>query len=145
MATTVQVPFRIIHACSSATSRKETDQDEIAPLSRRTSRAHAIANRAMNADLVGWVSSAILLATLIRQVHTQWKSERAEGLSRWLFVGQVTASAGFATYSWLLQNWVFFATNIALLLTAIAGEVIYLRNLRREQRKKHSVAAEDAH
>ena len=52
-------------------------------------------------------------------------------VSRWLFVGQVAASAGFALYSWLLSNWVFLVTNLALLLTALAGEVIYLRNRRR--------------
>jgi hypothetical protein len=53
------------------------------------------------------------------------------GISPWLFVGQLAASAGFAIYSWLVANWVFLCTNIALLLTALAGEAIYLRNRRR--------------
>ena len=49
-------------------------------------------------------------------------------MSRWLFVGQVTASVGFTLYSLLLGNWVFASSNIALLVTAIAGEAIYIRN-----------------
>jgi MtN3 and saliva related transmembrane protein len=85
----------------------------------------------MGADIIGWAASAILLLTLVRQVYTQWRSEQAEGVSRWLFVGQITASLGFAIYSWLLQNWVFLFTNVALLVTALAGEAIYLRNRRR--------------
>jgi uncharacterized protein with PQ loop repeat len=82
-------------------------------------------------ELIGWVSSLILLATLGRQVYTQWRSKTAAGVSRWLFVGQLAASSGFALYSWLLGNWVFLATNIALLATAIAGEVIYISNKQR--------------
>jgi MtN3 and saliva related transmembrane protein len=82
-------------------------------------------------ELIGWVSSLVLLATLMRQVYTQWQSRTAAGVSRWLFVGQLAASTGFALYSWLLGNWVFLVTNIALLATAIAGEVIYLANKER--------------
>jgi len=82
------------------------------------------------ADWIGWLSSAILLATLVRQVYSQWKSRAVTGLSRWLFIGQLSASAGFAVYSVLLRNWVFASSNIAILVTAIAGEIIYLRNKR---------------
>lgn len=82
-------------------------------------------------DLIGWAASAILLATLIRQAYVQWQTEDTRGISSWLFIGQLTASAGFALYSWLLQNWVFFFANLALCLTAIAGQIIYRRNLRR--------------
>jgi len=79
-------------------------------------------------DMIGWVSSAILLATLLRQVYTQWRERSTQGVSRWLFVGQLAASCGFLVYSVLLANWVFAFTNAALLLTAVAGEIIYLRN-----------------
>jgi MtN3 and saliva related transmembrane protein len=58
----------------------------------------------------------ILLATLIRQVPTQWKSHDVSGVSRWLFIGQVTASAGFTIYSLLLRNWVYATSNIAILI-----------------------------
>jgi hypothetical protein len=85
----------------------------------------------MTAHVIGWLSSAVLLLTLGRQVMTQWRSGATIGVSRWLFLGQVAASSGFAVYSWLLQNWVFLVTNVALLLTALAGEAIYLHNRRR--------------
>jgi MtN3 and saliva related transmembrane protein len=79
-------------------------------------------------DLIGWLSSAVLLATIGRQVFTQWRTRSATGVSRWLFVGQLTASTGFAIYSYLLHNWVFLVSNLALLVTAVAGEIIYLKN-----------------
>ena len=87
----------------------------------------------MAATWIGWASSAILLSTLIRQVYTQWKSHEVNGVSRWLFIGQVTASVGFTIYSLLLQNWVFASSNIAILMTATAGEAIYLRNKRAQR------------
>jgi uncharacterized protein with PQ loop repeat len=87
----------------------------------------------MLTELIGWVSSAILLTTLLRQVHTQWRTRSTAGVSRWLFIGQLTASLGFATYSILLHNWVFAVTNIALLVTAVCGQLIYLRNRRLQQ------------
>jgi MtN3 and saliva related transmembrane protein len=79
-------------------------------------------------DLIGWGSSAVLLATIGRQVFSQWRSRSAAGVSRWLFIGQLAASTGFALYSYLLHNWVFLVSNLALLLTAVVGEVIYLKN-----------------
>jgi uncharacterized protein with PQ loop repeat len=81
-------------------------------------------------DAIGWLSSAILLATLARQVHTQWRSRSTEGVSSWLFRGQLTASCGFLVYSLMLRNWVFVVTNAALLLTALAGQFLYWRNSR---------------
>lgn len=81
-------------------------------------------------DLIGWTASAILIATLARQVLTQWRSRSTEGVSHWLFIGQLCASIGFTIYSWLLGNGVFVFTNSVLLLTAIAGQLIYRRNRR---------------
>lgn len=83
-------------------------------------------------DLIGWTSSAILLATLARQVFTQWRERSTAGVSHWLFIGQLAASTGFLVYSWLLKNWVFVVTNAALLVTALVGQVIYRRNERRQ-------------
>jgi MtN3 and saliva related transmembrane protein len=80
------------------------------------------------ADLVGWSASLILLATLGRQVYVQWRERSIAGVSSWLFVGQLTASAGFIVYSWLLDNPVFMFTNTMILLTAIVGQLIYRRN-----------------
>jgi uncharacterized protein with PQ loop repeat len=85
------------------------------------------------ADWIGWASSAVLLATLARQVYTQWRERSTQGVSHWLFIGQLTASTGFLIYSYLLDNWVFVFTNAALLVTAIVGQMIYQRNAREQK------------
>jgi MtN3 and saliva related transmembrane protein len=81
-------------------------------------------------DLIGWASSVVLLATILRQVYTQWKTRTTQGVSKWLFIGQLTASAGYTAYSILLHNWIFMASNIALLCTAVVGQVLLIRNRR---------------
>ena len=78
-------------------------------------------------DLIGWVASAILIATLARQTWTQWRADNPSGVSHWLFAGQIAASVGFVAYSWLLHNWVFIVTNTLILLTAIVGQVVFLK------------------
>ena len=85
----------------------------------------------MTATLVGLASSIILLLTISRQVHTQWKSRATAGMSKWLFIGQLAASVGFALYAWMLGNWIFLATNLMLIVAALIGEGIYLHNRRR--------------
>jgi MtN3 and saliva related transmembrane protein len=85
----------------------------------------------MAATLIGLASSLILLLTISRQVYTQWKSKATSGLSRWLFIGQLAASIGFVIYSWMLQNWIFLTTNVMLVVAAVVGQVLYLRNRRR--------------
>lgn len=77
---------------------------------------------------LGWIAALILLITLGRQVYAQSQSGSTAGVSRWLFVGQITASVGFVTYSWLRGDWVFVATNAAILVTAVVGQVNYLRH-----------------
>ncbi|MEY2929366.1 MAG: hypothetical protein RL033_115 [Pseudomonadota bacterium] len=86
--------------------------------------------RVTGVDVVGWVSSLILLVTLGQQVRKQWRSRESRGVSTWLFVGQMAASVGFAVYSYLLDNWVFLFTNLALLANAMLGEWVTLRNRR---------------
>jgi uncharacterized protein with PQ loop repeat len=85
--------------------------------------------------LLGWLSSAILLATLVRQNVKQWREGRSEGVSRWLFIGQVAASIGFTTYSVLVRDWVFVVTNAAILLNAFVGLLIVLAHRRRAARR----------
>jgi MtN3 and saliva related transmembrane protein len=85
-------------------------------------------------DVIGWVSTAVLLATICRQVYSQWKSKATAGVSRWLFVGQISASIGFAWYSYQLHNWIFLFSNSAMLVTAVAGETIFVSNRRRLQK-----------
>ena len=79
-------------------------------------------------DLVGWTSSAILVATLLRQVHKQATRGNGQALSRWLFAGQIVASLGFIAYSWMLRNNVFLLTNTIILGTALTGQWLYFRN-----------------
>ncbi len=79
-------------------------------------------------ELIGWASTLILCATISRQVYTQWRTKSTAGVSHWLFAGQVMASIGFVVYSFLLENWVFVFSNIFLLLTALLGQVLYLKN-----------------
>ena len=88
------------------------------------------ASRLSGSDWVGWAASAVLIATLVRQVVVQWRQRSVEGVSSWLFVGQLTASVGFTIYSWLVGNAVFVFTNSVLLVTAITGQLIYRRNRR---------------
>ncbi len=84
-------------------------------------------------EVIGWVSSLILIITIAKQVYKQWKEGKSEGVSKWLFVGQIAASIGFAVYSYLVGNWVFIFTNSVMVLNGIAGLAINLYLRRREQ------------
>ncbi len=85
-------------------------------------------------ELIGWISSFILLATLTGQNWKQWRSGSVEGVSKWLWVGQTAASIGFTAYSVLLKNWVFMATNALLLVNGLVGFVMVFRHRRRARR-----------
>jgi uncharacterized protein with PQ loop repeat len=76
-------------------------------------------------ELIGWASSLILLATLIKQVYKQWADGTSEGISKWLFVGQLAASLGFVIYSYLVGSWVFMATNALLTVNNVIGICFY--------------------
>ena len=84
-------------------------------------------------DVIGWISTAILILTVGRQAYTQYRAGSTAGLSRWLFVGQLAASTGFVIYSYLLDNTVFVVSNVFLLIIAAIGQGLYLRNRRRER------------
>ena len=75
----------------------------------------------MTADVIGWVASAILVATIVSQIRRQWREGTSKGVSRWLFIGQLAASAGFTIYSVLVHNYVFIVTNALMLISAIVG------------------------
>ena len=76
-------------------------------------------------EIVGWAASVILLLTLVKQVHKQWKDATSEGVSKWLFTGQLIASVGFMIYSIAVHNWVFTVTNGLLTVNNIVGIAIY--------------------
>jgi uncharacterized protein with PQ loop repeat len=84
-------------------------------------------------EAIGWISSAILVLTIGKQVFKQWREGSSENVSKWLFIGQFAASFGFLVYSWLVNNWVFVVTNGIMLLNAVAGLLIVLHHRRRGQ------------
>ena len=85
-------------------------------------------------ELLGWISSFILVLTIGKQVHKQWKEDSSAGVSRWLFVGQLAASTGFTVYSVLVRNWVFVVTNALMLVNALLGLAIVSHHRRRAAR-----------
>jgi uncharacterized protein with PQ loop repeat len=87
-------------------------------------------------DLIGWISALILVATISRQVYTEWRTRSIDGLSKWLFIGQLSASMGFTIYSYLVDNWVFVFANFFIFLTAVAGQCIYIRNKHLAERER---------
>ena len=72
-------------------------------------------------EALGWIISIILVLTLGKQVYKQWQEGVSEGISKWLFIGQITASTGFSIYSWLVHNRVFVVTNLLMILNAFIG------------------------
>jgi MtN3 and saliva related transmembrane protein len=93
-------------------------------------------------EVIGWFSSFILVLTIGKQVHKQWKSGSSEGVSKWLFLGQITASTGFTIYSVLVGNWVFVVTNALMLVSAIIGGLIVLQHRRAERRGHRGASAQ---
>ncbi len=83
-------------------------------------------------EWVGWLSSAILLATVAKQIHKQWSEHTSRGVSKWLFLGQVAAEIGFIAYSWIVRNWVFVVTNVLLLLENLVGFWLVMRHRHRK-------------
>ena len=94
----------------------------------------------MGTEAVGWVSSGILVLTIAKQVYKQWQEGSSEGVSKWLFVGQIAASLGFTVYSWLVSNWVFVVTNALMLCNGLLGFLIVMHHRRRERRGGHARA-----
>jgi MtN3 and saliva related transmembrane protein len=85
-------------------------------------------------EIIGWASSIILLFTLVKQVYKQWKEGTGEGVSKLLFVGQFLASIGFTVYSYLVENWVFTATNGMLIINNLFG--LYLSFYFKRKKKR---------
>jgi len=75
-------------------------------------------------EIIGWLASATLLATIVTQIVRQWQEGTSQGVSKWLFIGQIAASVGFLVYSVLLHNYVFIFTNSMMLISALVGAAI---------------------
>lgn len=86
------------------------------------------------AEALGWISSLILILTIGKQVYKQWKDGTSEGVSKWLFFGQIAASIGFLIYSILITNWVFIVTNSVMVLNSLVGIGILFYHRRRENK-----------
>jgi MtN3 and saliva related transmembrane protein len=84
-------------------------------------------------DIIGWISSCILLVTIARQVYKQFRDRTSRGVSKWLFIGEIASAIGFLTYSILLGITVYIVTNSIMVLNAIAGLAITLHHRRRER------------
>jgi len=84
----------------------------------------------MATEAIGWMSNLLLLLTMSKQVLTQWKTGSSQGVSSWLFIGQLATSTGFVIYSFLLGNWVFVSSNVLMLFVAVTGQWLYVRNER---------------
>ncbi len=87
----------------------------------------------MLVEAVGWFSSCVLVLTIGKQVYKQWQEGSSEGVSKWLFVGQMTASTGFTVYSLLVRNWVFVVTNALMLLNGLLGLAIVLHHRKKQK------------
>ena len=87
-------------------------------------------------ELVGWVSSFILVLTIGKQIYKQWQEGSSENVSKWLFIGQMAASLGFLVYSWLVSNWVFVVTNAIMLVNGLVGLGIVLHHRSQESEVK---------
>ena len=83
-------------------------------------------------EAVGWGAAFILVLTISKQVYDQWKEGKSEGVSPWLFIGQLAAATGFAVYSWLVGNMVYIVANALTFIASVAGLVILLRNRKRQ-------------
>jgi uncharacterized protein with PQ loop repeat len=84
-------------------------------------------------EAIGWVSSALLVLTISRQVWKQYREGTSDGVSKWLFLGEISANVGFVVYSWLVGNWVFVATSVFMVVASLAGLAVLFHHRRREQ------------
>ena len=83
-------------------------------------------------EAIGWISSVILIITIAKQVHKQWQAGTSEGVSIWLFIGQLAASIGFTIYSFLIHSWVFVVTNSLMVINGLVGYWITSRQKKTE-------------
>jgi uncharacterized protein with PQ loop repeat len=83
---------------------------------------------------IGWLAATILVLTIGKQVYKQWKEETSEGVSLYLFLGQLAANALFLTYASLTGDAVFIVANGLLLVTSLLGLGIKWKHTRAKRR-----------
>jgi uncharacterized protein with PQ loop repeat len=79
-------------------------------------------------DAIGWAAVAVLFATMAGQAWKEWRDRVKHGMSKWFFVGQVTASLLFITYSAMVGSTIFVVGNALVLAAAVAGGAILAYN-----------------
>ncbi|MCB9734953.1 MAG: hypothetical protein H6745_20390 [Deltaproteobacteria bacterium] len=94
--------------------------------------------------IIGWLSAAVLFATIAAQITRQLRTGQAAGVSPLLYVGQITASGGFAAYAALTGDVIFVVTNAALAAVAVFGLALTLRQRRAERRERREEPARPA-
>lgn len=77
---------------------------------------------------IGWAAVLALFLTMAGQAWKQWRDRVKHGVSKIFFVGQITASTLFLTYSALVGDRVFVVGNALVLAAAVAGGAILLYN-----------------
>ena len=77
---------------------------------------------------IGWLASAVLVATIGWQVLKQYREDTSRGVSKWLFIGQIAANALFLTYASMTGDVVFMVANGLLLLTSLLGLALKVRH-----------------
>ena len=80
------------------------------------------------AQIVGWAAVAALFVTMAGQAWKQWRDRVKHGVSKYFFLGQVTASVLFLAYSAMVGDTVFVVGNALVLAAAVAGGAILLWN-----------------
>ena len=85
-------------------------------------------------QIIGFASSFILLMTVGKQVYKQWSDGTSEGVSKYLFIGQITASIGFLIYSIMKNDMVFIITNGLMVLNSLVGIAILWHHRRRDRK-----------
>jgi uncharacterized protein with PQ loop repeat len=92
----------------------------------------------MGISLIGWLSAAVLLGTLVVQLHAQWRERSTAAISRWLFAGQALASIGFIVYSALVHDAVFVTASSLIFIAAIIAQLLVFSGRRRDRRRQPS-------
>lgn len=79
-------------------------------------------------QVVGWLSSLILVPSLAYQTYKQWHEDTSEGVSVALYLGSLISNIGFAVYSWLQGDWVFIVSNTLLAINSSIGLCILYKH-----------------
>ena len=75
-------------------------------------------------QIIGWSAVVALFLTMAGQAWKQWRDKVRHGISKLFFVGQITASLLFLTYSAMMGDRVFVVGNALVLVAAITGGAI---------------------